>query len=118
MSAPNPFPVQINPAIVSKVAALTAFRHDMHQHPELGYEERRASDKVVSVMREVLGLGPLVPTGEKSKKDGSPFEYAENSRGSIHRGMGGTGVLVTIHGRRGEGRNIRVHTFWDRQHAL
>jgi amidohydrolase len=52
-------------------------RRDLHQHPELGLEEHRTSEKVRSLLDEI---------------------------GIEHRdGLGGTGVLGTIHGN-GEGR--------------
>ncbi|MEK9719986.1 MAG: amidohydrolase [Quisquiliibacterium sp.] len=55
------------------VAQLTAFRHDLHMHPELKFEESRTSDKVASFLT-ALGL-PIV------------------------RGMGTTGVVASVYGK-------------------
>jgi hippurate hydrolase len=55
---------------------LTAFRRDLHAHPELGFEERRTGARVVEALR-VAGVD------------------------EIHQGIGKTGVVGVIHGRRG-----------------
>ena len=49
---------------------LTALRRDLHAHPELGFEEHRTSDIVARLLEEA-GL-------------------------SVHRGLGGTGVVGTL----------------------
>ncbi len=55
---------------------LTAFRRDLHAHPELGFEERRTASRVVEALR-VAGVD------------------------EVHQGIGKTGVVGVIHGRRG-----------------
>ncbi|RWR13401.1 amidohydrolase [Paenirhodobacter populi] len=49
---------------------LTALRHDLHAHPELGFEETRTSDIVARLLTEA-GI-------------------------TVHRGLGGTGVVGTL----------------------
>jgi hippurate hydrolase len=49
---------------------LTALRHDLHAHPELGFEEKRTSDIVACTLRDA-GI-------------------------EVHRGLGKTGVVGTI----------------------
>ncbi|SPK75902.1 Aminobenzoyl-glutamate utilization protein A (plasmid) [Cupriavidus taiwanensis] len=51
---------------------LTAFRHDLHRHPELKYEECRTADKIAAYL-SALGI-PMV------------------------RGLGTTGIVASIHG--------------------
>ena len=59
---------------------LTALRHDLHAHPELGFEEHYTAKRVVEALR-VCGVD------------------------HIHTGIGKTGVVAVIHGRqRGSGR--------------
>lgn len=57
---------------------LTAFRRDLHAHPELGFEERRTAARVVEALK-VAGVD------------------------QIHEGIGKTGVVALVHGRRGAG---------------
>ncbi len=57
-------------------ADMTAWRRDIHTHPELGYEEHRTSDIVAAKLAE-WGI-------------------------AVHRGLAGTGVVGTLKGR-GEG---------------
>jgi amidohydrolase len=52
---------------------LTAFRRDLHAHPELGFEERRTAARVAEALRAV-GVD------------------------EVHEGMGRTGVVGVIHG--------------------
>ena len=52
---------------------LTAFRRDLHAHPELGFEERRTAARVVAALR-AAGVD------------------------EIHEGIGKTGVVGVIHG--------------------
>src|SRR3954453_11641655 len=49
---------------------LTAIRHDLHQHPELGLEEHRTAD-IVARLLESWGI-------------------------EVHRGIGGTGVVGVL----------------------
>jgi hippurate hydrolase len=52
---------------------LTAFRRDLHAHPELGFEERRTAQRVVAALR-AAGVD------------------------EIHEGIGKTGVVAVVHG--------------------
>jgi len=56
--------------IDADIPFLTALRHDLHAHPELGFEEHRTADIVARLLQEA-GL-------------------------SVHRGLGGTGVVGTL----------------------
>lgn len=56
--------------IADDIAFLTDLRRDLHAHPELGFEEERTSG-IVSTLLEEAGL-------------------------TIHRGLGGTGVVGTL----------------------
>jgi amidohydrolase len=60
---------------------LTAFRRDLHAHPELGFEERRTASRVVEALR-VAGVD------------------------QIHEGIGKTGVVGLVHGRGGAGKRL------------
>ncbi len=62
--------MQIAPDIASDLAFLTELRRDLHQHPELGFEEERTSAIVARLLDEA-GI-------------------------SVHRGLGGTGVVGTL----------------------
>lgn len=55
--------------------AMTAWRRDIHRHPELGFREVRTADKVAALLEE-FGL-------------------------EVHRGIGGTGIVGVL--RRGRG---------------
>lgn len=44
------------PAIEGLMGELTAFRHDLHAHPELAFNEVRTSGKVVEVLKTLPGL--------------------------------------------------------------
>ena len=57
---------------------LTALRHDLHAHPEIGFEEERTSGIVADRLRK-LGI-------------------------EVHRGLGGTGVVGVLKGRPGKRR--------------
>lgn len=56
--------------ILDDIAFLTELRRDLHAHPELGFEEERTSDIVAKLLEEA-GI-------------------------TIHRGLGGTGVVGTL----------------------
>lgn len=60
----------INKIIEGYLPQLTAIRHDIHQHPELGFEEFRTSDLVADYL--------------------SSWGY------EVHRGLAGTGVVGTL----------------------
>lgn len=62
--------LQIQPAIAADLPRYTAWRQDLHAHPELAYQEHRTADFVASRL-ESFGI-PLV------------------------RGLGGTGVVGTL----------------------
>lgn len=66
---------------------LTAIRQDLHAHPELGFEEVRTSGIVADKLRS---WGVDVTTG-----------------------IGGTGVVGVIEGRKGEGRMIGLRADMD-----
>ncbi|WP_293800090.1 M20 aminoacylase family protein [uncultured Bosea sp.] len=57
-------------AIESDLPFLTALRHDLHAHPELGFEEERTSRIVAGILEEA-GI-------------------------VVHRGLGGTGIVGTL----------------------
>ena len=65
--------------VINRVAALhedmTAWRHDLHAHPELAFEETRTADFVAAKLA-AFGL-------------------------EVHRGLAGTGVVGTLRGRPG-----------------
>lgn len=60
----------ISPTITADLPFLTALRRDLHAHPELGFEEFRTSEIVAKLLDEA-GI-------------------------SVHRGLGGTGVVGTL----------------------
>ncbi|MBB4003047.1 M20 aminoacylase family protein [Aurantimonas endophytica] len=65
---------------------LVAIRHDLHAHPEIGFEEKRTSG-VVAAKLEEWGV-------------------------TVHRGIGGTGVVGIIEGKR-PGRRIGLRADMD-----
>jgi amidohydrolase len=68
---------------------LTAFRRDLHAHPELGFEEHYTSQRVIEALK-VCGVD------------------------EIHTGIGRTGVVAVIHGcRRDSGRMIGLRADMD-----
>ena len=66
---------------------LTALRRDLHAHPELGFEEVRTSGIVAA---ELARYGV-----------------------TVHRGIGGTGVVGVLEGRTGSGRRIGLRADMD-----
>jgi amidohydrolase len=66
---------------------LTAIRHDLHAHPEIGFEEERTSGIVAEKLRQ-WGI-------------------------QTHRGVGKTGVVGVLHGNRGNGRRIGLRADMD-----
>ena len=71
----------INNRIAAFQDDMTAWRRDIHAHPELGFEEERTSDIVAAKLAE-FGI-------------------------TVHRGLGGTGVVGTLKGLgTGSGRTI------------
>lgn len=66
-------PMALDKEITLNISRLTAFRRDLHRHPELKYEEYRTADKVATYLA-ALGI-PMV------------------------RGLGITGIVASIHGK-------------------
>ncbi|MGU3540933.1 M20 aminoacylase family protein [Methylobacterium sp. A54F] len=66
---------------------LTALRHDIHAHPEIGFEEVRTSG-IVAGLLEGFGI-------------------------EVHRGLGGTGVVGVLKGRSDNGRRIGLRAEMD-----
>jgi hippurate hydrolase len=62
--------MSLDPKFTTDLVQLTELRHDLHAHPELGFEEERTSDIVARILEEA-GI-------------------------SIHRGLGKTGVVGTL----------------------
>ena len=75
-------------SIAAMASDLTEWRRDLHQHPELGYQERR-TQKVVAEKLRAWGMD------------------------AIHEGMGQTGVVATLHGRNGPGEAILLRADMD-----
>ncbi|NOI16029.1 M20 aminoacylase family protein [Vibrio hepatarius] len=68
-------------------AQLVQWRRDIHAHPETAYEEFRTSEIVADILNS-LGL-------------------------EVHRGLGGTGVVATLHGSLGAGESIGLRADMD-----
>lgn len=62
------------PDIVASQGLFAELRRDLHAHPETAFQEFRTSDVIVSKLHH-MGVD------------------------AVHRGLGGTGVVATIHGR-------------------
>ena len=77
----------ILPEIASAQKEMKQWRHDLHAHPELGFEEERTSDFVASKLTEW----------------GIP----------VTRGLAGTGVVGTLQGRDPVGRSIGLRAAID-----
>ncbi|CAO3352934.1 M20 aminoacylase family protein [Azospirillum melinis] len=78
----------INNRIAAFQDDMTAWRRDIHAHPELGFEEKRTSDIVATKLAE-FGI-------------------------AVHRGLGGTGVVGTLTGLgTGSGRAIGLRADMD-----
>ena len=60
---------------------LTAFRRDLHAHPELGFEETRTAARVAEALR-VCGVD------------------------EVHTGIGKTGVVAVVHGQRNDAKRM------------
>ena len=75
--------------IAAQHAELTAFRRDLHAHPEIGFEEHYTARRVVESLK-VCGVD------------------------EVHAGIGKTGVVALIHGRqRSSGRMIGLRADMD-----
>ncbi|RWR26070.1 amidohydrolase [Sinirhodobacter populi] len=68
-------------------ADLTAIRHDLHEHPEIGFEEVRTSGIVAEKLAD-WGI-------------------------EVHRGIGKTGVIGVLHGKKGTGRTVGLRADMD-----
>ncbi|WP_454854511.1 M20 aminoacylase family protein [Rhizobium binxianense] len=73
--------------ITAYAAELTAIRRDLHEYPEIGFEEVRTSG-IVAEKLEAWGI-------------------------QVHRGIGKTGVVGVLKGRLGEGRTIGLRADMD-----
>ena len=78
----------IIPEIKSFAEDLTAIRHDLHAHPEIGFEEKRTAAIVAEALKS----------------------YGVDE---IHEGIGGTGVVGILRGTGGEGRTIGLRADMD-----
>ncbi|MDQ1079735.1 M20 aminoacylase family protein [Pseudoroseomonas cervicalis] len=67
--------MSLRAAIDALQPEMTAWRHDLHAHPEMGFEEHRTSARVAALL-EGWGI-------------------------EVHRGLGGTGVVGVVRGRPG-----------------
>ncbi|WP_148874530.1 M20 aminoacylase family protein [Serratia marcescens] len=76
----------IDKVIAGYLPQLTAIRHDIHQHPELGFEEFRTSDLVA--------------------------DYLNSWGYEVHRGLAGTGVVGTLRVGNGE-KNLGLRADMD-----
>ncbi|NYT86274.1 M20 aminoacylase family protein [Pollutimonas harenae] len=74
-------------AIVGWKPEITAIRRDIHAHPELAYEEVRTADVVAKTL-ESWGI-------------------------TVHRGLGITGVVGTIHGKKQNGKAVGLRADMD-----
>ncbi|TNJ40156.1 M20 aminoacylase family protein [Phaeobacter sp. B1627] len=80
--------MSVIPAIEAFAAELTEIRHDLHAHPELGFEEVRTAGLVAERLR-AYGVD------------------------EIHEGLGGTGVVGLIKGTGGGNRRIGLRADMD-----
>ena len=75
------------PLVESYVADLTSIRHDLHAHPEIGFEEARTS----AIVAELLRSWSI----------------------DVHTGIGGTGVVGVLQGANGSGSRIGLRADMD-----
>ncbi|WP_110650804.1 M20 aminoacylase family protein [Salinicola peritrichatus] len=75
------------PRIDAFTDELIEIRHDIHAHPEIGFEERRTSGIVADYLRKL--------------------------KVEVHTGLGGTGVIGIIDGKRGAGRSVGLRADMD-----
>ncbi|BCH67591.1 hippurate hydrolase (plasmid) [Agrobacterium vitis] len=87
-SSPDPLP---SPYVIDRIASytpeLTAIRHDIHQHPEIGFEEVRTS----GIVAEKLAAWGI----------------------EVHRGYGKTGVVGRLRGKHAGNRSIGLRADMD-----
>ncbi|MXQ12138.1 M20 aminoacylase family protein [Microvirga makkahensis] len=79
--------MSVIPRIEEFSADLTAIRHDLHAHPEIGFEEKRTSG-IVAARLEEWGI-------------------------EVHRGIGRTGVVGVLKGKREGARRIGLRADMD-----
>src|SRR5690606_6079419 len=79
--------MKLSEPIVGWKSEITAIRRDIHAHPELAYEEVRTAD-VVAGKLESWGI-------------------------PVHKGLGKTGVVGTIHGKTQNGRALGLRADMD-----
>jgi hippurate hydrolase len=82
--------MNIDPRIAALHNQMTAWRHDLHRHPETAFEEQRTAALVAAKLAE-FGI-------------------------AVHSGLAGTGVVGTIVGARGDGRAIALRADMDALH--
>lgn len=70
---------------------LREWRHDFHRHPETAFEEHRTSARVAEMLK---GWGL-----------------------EVHTGLGGTGVVAVLQGKRGDGPSIGLRADMDALHV-
>jgi hippurate hydrolase len=80
--------MSVLPRIADFAPELTAIRHDLHMHPELGFEETRTAGIVADRLRA-------------------------SGADEVHEGIGGTGVVALIHGRTRGNRRIGLRADMD-----
>ncbi len=83
MSAAAEVPAGVYRRLSDWHGELTAFRRDLHAHPELGFEERRTAARVAEALR-VAGVD------------------------EVHEGVARTGVVGIVHGRGGRDAGARA----------
>ena len=54
----------IEPLVASILPDIVELRHDLHQHPELGYEEYRTSRRILENLNEIPDLDLRTGVGE------------------------------------------------------
>ena len=79
--------MNLDPAIQQLVPELTAWRHRLHANPEIGFEETETASFVAERLR-AFGL-------------------------TVEEGIGGTGVVGTLHGRKGPGLSLGLRAELD-----
>jgi hippurate hydrolase len=80
--------VPILPLIAASTQDLTAIFRDLHAHPEIGFREHRTASRVAEMLRR-WGVD------------------------EVHEGLGGTGVVGLIHGRRPGNRRVGLRADMD-----
>ena len=79
--------MNLDPSVQQLVQDMTAWRHHLHANPEIGFEETGTAAFIADRLR-AFGL-------------------------DVVEGVGGTGVVGTLHGRRGQGRSLGLRAELD-----